>query len=90
MSLQITPENLTAGGTAEVCYTREGEPSPVTVTVTNDGSGLQHVHITLNDSGHGCASWNVPYGWHIAHFNAPGCDQVDRIITAGSPAPSTP
>lgn len=82
MSLSVTPDPLTGGGTATVCI--EGGAGP-TVTVLIDNGVLpspaqQNVEISVNDSGDGCATWNVPTDWNVANFNAPGCTQVSRLI----------
>lgn len=84
--LQVNPDPLVAGGTAEINYS---DPSKAgqTIIVTIDGPGFPvpavvEVAIPLDGQGNGGAKWPVP-NWPWALFNAPGCREVPRWIEMG-------
>lgn len=97
--LSVNPDQLTAGGKAEVSYSDpDMAGKDITVEIDN-GSVLDprsdYVKITLDEEGNGKAEWDVPDSehWMGANFTGPDGASVSRLIVPppepiGESAPS--
>ncbi len=85
MTLSVTPDPLTAGGTATVCISGRPPNSSVTVSIDDGGEQTSSVTFDVDAEGNGCGEWPVPsHGWTLANFNFGDCPQISRSI---QPAP---
>lgn len=85
-TIGVSPNPLSAGGTATITISGGTPNSSVTVSI-NDGTSPPHtktdsVNVTLDANGDGQATWPVPAsGWSFAIFSAPGASPVGVVIT---------
>lgn len=90
-AIGVSPDPLSAGGTATVSFSGGTPSSSVTVSISNGASPpftqTASVEITLDANGDGQAPWPVPSsGWSLAIFSAPGASPVGlQVIGAGGP-----
>lgn len=85
------PDRLTVGNSITIGYS-DASRAGQTVTVIIDSGQLpepviQQVQISLDGSGNGTATWNVP-NWDLAKFNAPGVQEAMRVIYPGVSGPA--
>lgn len=70
---------LTQGGSAKLHYADANKAGQtIVVVITNSTTPVQQfeIQITLDSSGAGDATWNVPSNWRAANFTAPGVKGV--------------
>ena len=85
-TLDVTEQTLVAGADATLVF-KDTSRAGQTILVEIEDGGLvdpQHatVSIRLDANGYGTATWSVPSsGWTVAHFNAPGAQQITRQVT---------
>ncbi len=80
-SLRVSPDPLSAGGTANLTYDDATKPGKIIVVTVGGGMPwtVQVVEITLDAAGHGTGTWAVPAaGWNKGYFNAPNV--AEQII----------
>lgn len=81
IEIGVTPNPLTAGGTATVSITGGPPNTTVVVVVDNGGDGQQNVLIQTDAQGSGSQQWEVPAEhWEVAKFNSEGATEVSRLI----------
>lgn len=85
-AITVSPNPLSAGGTATVTFSGGTPNSTVRVSI-NDGTSppdtkTDAVDVRLDGNGEGQATWPVPAsGWSFAIFTAPGANPVGVVIT---------
>lgn len=81
IEIGVTPNPLTAGGTATVSITGGPPNTTIVVVADNGGDGQQNVLVRTNAEGSGSQQWEVPSsGWSAANFNTEGATEVSRLI----------
>jgi hypothetical protein len=85
-TIGVSPDPLSAGGTATITISGGTPDSSVTVSINNGASPpntkSDSVPVTLDANGDGQATWPVPAsGWSTAIFSTPGASDVNVLIT---------
>lgn len=90
-TISVSPDPLSAGGSATITISGGTPNSTATVSI-NNGASPPHtltdsVNVALDANGDGQATWPVPAsGWWVASFNMSGASEVNvLIIGTGGP-----
>lgn len=85
MAIEVSPDPLTAGGTASIRIENVGAAS-ITVTINNGQDGDRYreetVQLSADDTGTAEGTWEVPNDplWTDAVFDAPGQPTTSVLI----------